>query len=425
MSDFENTDYFTDASLCADPYPYFEHLRMKGLVSFDRHHHVAMVSGYEEALAVYNDPANFSACNAVGGPLPPLPFIPEGDDISADINEHRGKMPSSDLLVTYDRPDHPPARSLLMRLFTPSRLAENEIYIRTLSEHLVSEMLIKGTAEIVTELGNPFATLVIADLLGIPEEDRAIYRGRLNSVPGAVGEQDEESTASHPLEFLHESFTTYITERRNAPRGDVLSDLANATYPGGDIPSVIEVVRVATNLFAAGQETTARLLATALRFLAEAPDLQTRLRSEPHLIAAFVEEVLRLEGPVKSTFRLVRKTTPIGDTRVAAGTTVMTAIATVNRDPGRYDRPGEIVLDRPKIREHLAFGRGVHTCPGAPLARVEVRVMLEQLLSSTSNIVVSEQHHGPRSERRYDYAATYLLRGLNELHLVLTPAERK
>jgi cytochrome P450 len=416
MSDLE-ADFFTDPGLCEDPYPYFERLRAKGPVHHERHHHVAVITAYDEAVAVYNDAQSFSACNASAGPLPPLPFEPEGDDISAQIEAHRHLMPSADLLVTYDRPEHPPARSLLMRLFTPRRLRENEEYIRRLARKLSEDVVAKGSAEAVADLGSPFATLVIADLLGIPDEDRDIYRDRLTGVPGPIGEGFEEGRATHPLEFLHESFTRYIEERRAAPCGDVLTDLATATYPDGSTPAVIEVVRVAVNLFAAGQETTARLLATALRILAEDADLQTQLRAEPARIPDFIEEVLRLEGPVKGTFRLTRKTTRIGDVEIKAGTTVMVAIPSINRDPERYERPDEIVMDRPKLREHLAFGRGVHTCPGAQLARVEVRVMLEELLAHSSRIAVSDDRHGPAGNRRFGYAPTYLLRGLTDLHL--------
>ena len=420
MSSIDNVDFFTDASLCEDPYPFFEHLRSKGPVYFEPHHGVAIVTGHEEALAVYNDPTHFSACNAASGPVPPLPFVPEGDDISAQIERHRGQMPSSDLLVTYDRPEHPPARALLMRLFTPRRFKENEVYLYRLADEMIDGLLARGEAEVVTELGNPYATLVITDLLGVPEEDRETFRGRLGAVPAPIGEARPESFAQHPLEFLHERFTAYIEERRAAPRGDVLTHLAIATYPDGSTPSVLEVVRVAANLYAAGQETTARMLATALRILAEQPDLQDRLRDEPGRIPDFIEEALRLEGPIKANFRLTRKTTKIGDVTVKAGTTVMIAIPSVNRDPCRHERPQEIWMDRPKLLQHFAFGRGAHTCPGAPLARVEVRAMLERLLARTSQIAISEAHHGPQHSRRFDYAPTYLIRGLNALHLEFT-----
>jgi len=307
-----------------------------------------------------------------------------------------------------------------MALFSPRRLRENEEYLYRLCDRMTDELLTRGTVEVVSELGNPYATMVITDLLGVPEEDREAFRNRLVAVPAPIGEVQPESYAQRPLEFLHESFTRYIEERRAEPRSDVLTRLATAKYPDGSTPSVLEVVRVAVNLYAAGQETTARLLATVLRILAEQPDTQSRLRGEPGRIADFIEEALRLEGPIKANFRLTRKTTKIGDVTVKAGTTVMIAIPTVNRDPSRYENPDEIVMDRPKLREHFAFGRADHACPGAPLARVEVRVMLERLLARTSSIVISETYHGPQHNRRLEYAPTYLIRGLNALHLEFT-----
>ncbi len=413
-----SADFFTDVSLCSDPYPFFESIRDKGPVYIEPHHGVAIVTGLSEAIAVCNDPTeSFSACVAASGPLPPLPFAPEGDDISGQIERHRGQMPSADLLVTYDRPEHPQARGLLMHLFTPRRLRENETYLYRLADQLIDQILTRGVIEVVSELGSPFATLVITDLLGIPEEDRETYRHRLTSVVGPIGDAGPDAYAEHPLEFLHESFTRYIEQRRAVPRDDVLTQLAGASYPDGSTPSVLEVVRVAVNLYAAGQETTARLLATALRILAEQPAIQQQLREHPHEIPNFVEEVLRLEGPVKGTFRLTRKTTKIGDVVVKAGTTVMIALASVNRDPRLYDSPDTVDMNRPKLREHLAFGRGKHTCPGASLARVEVRAMLERLLARTRHIGLSLAHHGAAGGRRFEYAPTYILRGLNTLHL--------
>jgi cytochrome P450 len=305
-------------------------------------------------------------------------------------------------------------------MFTPRRLKENESYLRRLADNMIDDLLARGTAEIVSELGSPYATMVITDLLGVPEQDRETFRNRMSAIPAPIGEARPESYAQNPLEFLHERFTAYIEERRAAPRDDVLTHLASAKYPDGSTPSVLEVVRVAANLYAAGQETTARLLATTLRMLAERPAIQEQLRKEPVRVPDFVEEALRLEGPIKATFRLTRKTTKIGDIVVKAGTTVMIAIPSINDDPSRCERPAEVWMDRPKLREHFAFGRGKHTCPGASLARVVVRVMLERLLARTSRISVSEDHHGPQQSRRFDYAPTYLIRGLNALHLQFT-----
>jgi hypothetical protein len=135
-----------------------------------------------------------------------------------------------------------------------------------------------------------------------------------------------------------------------------------------------------------------------------------------------LEEVLRLEGSTKMTARLARKDTHIGELKVPAGTTVMLALSAANRDPRRWENPQEFALDRPKIKEHLAFGRGAHVCVGAPLARTEVRIVLEKFLEHTSKIDFDEDKHGPRQNRNFDYEASFIIRGLAELHIKLTPA---
>jgi cytochrome P450 len=182
------------------------------------------------------------------------------------------------------------------------------------------------------------------------------------------------------------------------------------------------VVRTSTFLFAAGQETTARLLASALKQLALHPELQDELREHTDRIPNFIEETLRVESPVKADFRLTRRTTTIGDVEVAAGTPVMLLNGAANRDPGRFECPAEFRADRPNTMDHLAFGRGHHSCPGGPLARAEGRISIERILDRMRDIRLAEEHHGPEGARRFDYAPTWVLRGLSELHLEFTPA---
>jgi hypothetical protein len=211
-----------------------------------------------------------------------------------------------------------------------------------------------------------FSMLVIADLLGVPAEDHDSFRDNLAASRSASAEA--QTVAHNPLQFLEEKFTAYVEDRRRNPRNDVLTSLAQAKYPDESRPEVIEVVHLATFLFAAGQETTTQLLAFALRELAERPDLQHRLREDSSIIPDFLEETLRVESPIKSHFRLASNTTTVGGVPTPAGTTVMLLPGAFNRDPARFDEPDELRVDRPNVREHVAFGRGVHTCPGAPLA---------------------------------------------------------
>jgi cytochrome P450 len=224
------------------------------------------------------------------------------------------------------------------------------------------------------------------------------------------------------LAWLYDRFGRYIEDRRREPRDDVLTALATTTFPNGELPEVIDVVRVASNLFAAGQETTVRLLGAALQLIGDRPDLQQLLRERRELIPDFVEETLRIEAPVKGDFRLARRPATVAGVAIPAGVTLMVLNGAANRDPRRFEHPAEFSVERGNSREHLAFGRGVHSCPGGPLARMEARVSIERLLDRTTEIGIAEAHHGPAGARRYHYMPTYILRGLTRLNLELTPA---
>lgn len=154
-------------------------------------------------------------------------------------------------------------------------------------------------------------------------------------------------------------------------------------------------MRTVIFLFAAGQETTARLLATALKYLAEHPELQQLLRDNRGLIPNFIDETLRIESPVKSDCRLAWRTTRVAGVEIPAGTTVMILNGAANRDPRRFECPAEFRIDRPNANEHIAFGRGAHACPGGPLARAEAKVSLERILDRMREIRLSEAAHRP------------------------------
>lgn len=421
---FDDLDFFLGDALVEDPYPYFDFLRTQCPVRREPHHGVVMVTGYEEAIAVYNDSAAFSSCNSVTGPFPGFPVPLEGDDVRALIEAHRDALPMSDQIITMDPPVHTDHRALLMRLITPKRLKENEEFIWRLADRQIDEFIGSGECEVVSQFATPFALLVVADLLGVPESDHARFRDELaRPHGGAVGGTDGESMAHNPLEFLYAKFGEYVEDRRANPRDDVLTGLATATFPDGSLPEVIDVVRIAVNVFAAGQETTVRLLATAMKLIGDDPALQQRLRDDRDLVPNFVEECLRMESPVKGDFRLAKVRTTVGGVEIPAGSTVMVVNGAANRDPRRFADPGEFQVDRATARQHVAFGHGPHTCPGAPLARTEGRISVERLLDRTTGIRISEAHHGPAGARRYGYLPTYILRGLSDLHLELTPAD--
>lgn len=419
--DFESVDYFFDQSLVPDPYPYYDYLRGQCPVRPATPHGVMAVTGHAEALAAYKDPA-MSSCVAVAGPFPPLPFTPEGDDITTLIDAHRAEIPMAEHVVTMDAYEHQKTRGLLAKLITPKRLAENEEFMWRLADQQLDTFIARGSCEFMADYAKPFAMLVIADLLGVPLEDHAEFRQVLgNEVVGEVGAG--ETITHNPLQWLDDKFRDYISDRRREPRRDVLTELAAATYPDGSVPEIEAVVKLATFLFAAGMETTTKLLSTGMRVMGERPDIQQSLRDNRAQIPGFLEEALRTESPVKSHFRLAQTSTSIGGVEIPAGTILMLLPGASNRDPEKFDDPHEFKHDRRNVREHVAFGRGAHSCPGAPLARSEARISFNRLLDRMADIRIDESVHGTAGDRTYTYDPTFIMRGLSELHVTFTPLD--
>ena len=423
MSNYDSIDFLTDDSLLEDPYPYFDHLRSKCPIQPTGHRRVVAVTGYEEVSEICRDTADFSNCITVMGPFATFPVPLEGDDVSDIIDGYRDQLPMNEHMVTMDPPMHDRERALLMRLITPKRLKDNEAFMWRFADQQLDRIVGAGRSEFISEYAQPFAMLAIADLLGVPEADHERFRRGFGMMTTNTFDMSEPSDqyALNSMEWLDESFAAYIEDRRREPRHDVLTDLALAKYPDGSTPEVVAVVRTATFLFSAGQETTARLLAQVVRYLAEDPSLQDELRAHRELIPNCIEEALRIEGPVKTDFRLTRRNTTVAGVPIEAGTPVMLLLGAANRDPGRFESPSEFRVDRPNAKEHLAFGRGVHSCPGGPLARAEARISLERILDRTRNIRLSEEHHGPPSARHFEYEPTWVLRGMRALHIEFDP----
>lgn len=418
---FETVDFFVDEFLFDNPYPYFDYLRQsKGPVWIDTRYNMAVITGHDAEVAVLRDHETYSSCNAPVGPFTEFPVAVEGDDANEIIEQYRDQLPMHEFMVTMDPPRHSEYRGLMARFFTPRRLKENEDYMWRLADELMNEFIKDGKVEFSSSYASPFAGMVIADLLGVPTQDMPRFRAWFESQLTGMA---NESITGDPLKFFEESFGGYIAARREQPTADVLTHLAEATFSDGGIPAVEELARESSFIFAAGQETTVRLLTFALRYLAEHPDVQEQLRNDRSLIPNFLEEMLRLESPIKAHFRLARRTTTLEGVVIPAGMTVMLLNGATNRDPSRFGCPHEVQLDRANGREQLAFSKGVHTCLGQWLARAEGRVTMERVLDRMADIRVSEAEHGPVGARRWEYLPTWLFRGLTALHVEFTPIE--
>src|ERR1700742_988942 len=241
-NDFSTMDFFRGKELIADPYPYYEALRQQCPVTKERHHDVTMVTGWEEACAVLNDAETWSSCISVTGPFPGFPVSLEGlggSDITELIEQHRDELPFSDQLPTLDPPTHTNHRSLLMRLITPKRLKENEDAMWALADQALDEFLPPGKGDGITGSASPFPMPAIADWPGVPMEDpNKSGKATAEHAGGGVGGTGKESLAHSPLEFLYDLFSDYVSDRRRDPRDDVLTGLANGTFPDGSTPEI-------------------------------------------------------------------------------------------------------------------------------------------------------------------------------------------
>ena len=414
----DEMDFFTDPRVLEAPKTYFDRMRARCPVAREEYHGSVMVTGYDAAMDVLTRKGDtFSSVVSTLGPLPPLPFQPEGDDIREQLDAHRDELPWSAHLVCFDGQKHGAHRALITGLLTYKRLKQNEGYLQDLADRLIDGFAQRGHCDAVAEYAHATTTYAISDLMGIPEEDRAALLELIGAPPSQMEGDAAHKIGADPLIFLKERFDGYIRSRVGKEGSDLLSELANSRFKDGSAVDEDMASTLARFTYGAGQDTTSRLIAMAIRYLGEDQSLQQRLRAEPQRIADFLEEVLRSEGPVKMVYRLAQTSTEVGDVPIPAGTVLSVSLSGANADPAHFANPAQFDIDRPGVRDHLAFSRGSHGCPGAPLARIEARVAIERMLARFSDIRISQEHHGPSDDRTYRYEPTYSFRSLADLHI--------
>lgn len=282
----------------------------------------------------------------------------------------------SDML---DPPGHTRIRKLFAKEFTPRRVDELQPRIEAIVDELVDAMLAAGPpADAVSALAFPLPMQVIGELFGVPREDWQRFRGwadRLFSLSLHTSDEMMEGQ----VEFAGYIWNL-IQARRAEPTGDLFSDLVAVTDAEDGRLSELELIFVAQALLSAGMDSAYAMLARMIGLLLHHPGRYQQLLDDPELVDTAVEEVLRYD--LTSSLGIVRFATddvPIGDTVVSKGTTIVASLAAANRDPEVFDRPEELVIERPDNR-HISFGFGMRFCPGAPLARAEMQTLLRTLL---------------------------------------------
>lgn len=312
-------------------------------------------------------------------------LVYRGESGSPEVLPFAGNGSDSDVLATADPPIHTLHRGTVFPELVARRMRELRGEVDALAADLVDTALAESRCEAMAAIANALPIRVVSRLIGFQDEDpeklllAAFESTRLVSASLPLDEMT--SSIEHTLE-VNAWIDSQLAEAI-ANGGDGILGVVAAAVSEGKLERHAGVVIMQT-LLSAGGESTTSLLGNAIHVLATRSDLQDRLRREPSLVVPFIEEVLRIESPFRHHLRHAVKGTELAGVPIPAGSTVILLWAAANRDPDEYERPDEIVLDRPSARHHLGFGRGIHLCVGAPLARLEADVVLTRLLASTS-----------------------------------------
>lgn len=318
-------------------------------------------------------------------------------------------------MLLSDPPDHTRLRGLVNQAFVPRVVDDLEPRIRAIAADLLAAAADRAETDLVADYAFPLPATVIAELLGVPAADHARFQTWSEAIAlslDATQPADVHARGTQATMALGAYFVQLIAARRQTPRDDLLTALL-AAEEAGDRLDAAELISMCVLLLVAGHETTKNLIANGVLTLLRHPDQLALLRRRPELVPQAVEELLRYESPVQRTARVAAADVDVEGRRLPAGSVVVAVLGAANRDPAVFADPDRLDVTR-VANPHLAFGRGIHFCLGAPLARLEGRVALETLLRRHPAIELSR----PSA----DWSANSLIRGLRTLHVSLGPA---
>jgi cytochrome P450 len=297
-------------------------------------------------------------------------------------DDPRNGLPAADLL-TLDPPDHTRIRRLVSGAFTPRAVAGLEPQIREIAGRLVAQAEAGAGFDLIDTLAFPLPIAVICRLLGVPHHDQARFRVWGHDIAASLDPQLDRAgqARSRSAELALAVYLKDLVDKRRAEPDDSILSALIAAEEQGDRLSSDELVSTALLILVAGFETTVNLIGNGTVALLGERAQWERLREEPALLPAAVEELLRYDSPVQVTSRIATEDVAISGTQIRQGTPVMVAIGGANRDPAVFDQPDRLRIDRPDAARHLSFSLGIHHCLGAALARLEARVALEELTS--------------------------------------------
>jgi cytochrome P450 family 144 len=315
-------------------------------------------------------------------------------------------------LATADDPAHAVHRKALIPQLAAKRIRAIEPFIAETSSQIWDASVQGGRIEWMGAMANRLPMMIVGRIIGVPDKDiDKIVRWGYAATQFVEGLVTQEQLTAAGVAVME--LGGYISEQFHhataSPRDNLLGDLASACATGGLDEFTAQVMMI--TLFSAGGESTASLIGSAAWILATHPAMQERLREQPEMLGAFLEEVLRYEPPFRGHYRHVIHDTELGGVALRAGSRLLLMWGAANRDPSHFDDPGQFRLGRPAGKGHLTFGKGAHFCVGAALARMEATVVLRQLLERTTRVGVASTGR---------WLPSLLVRRLDHLELTLT-----
>jgi cytochrome P450 len=363
-----------------------------------------LISRYQDVQQVLLHPEVFSSAGSPGVrrkvPLEVVKIISQGFRPVPTVQ-------------TLDPPAHQRYRSLLSRAFSSRRVAQLESDIRRNANELVDSFINDHRVDLVAQFAVPFPLSVIASWLGLPRADLPMLKRWSDDAAAPLGgmlNRAQEIECAQSELAAQRYFAAKLDERRREPRDDILTDLCNARLDQGELLDNGEIYYLLIQLLVAGNESVRNLISSAMLLLLKHPAQMAALRADPGLMPNFIDEVLRLESPIKAFFRVAKTDTELGGVKITAGSRLAVLFASANRDETRFAEPEQFDIYRENAGDHLAFGLGIHYCLGASLARTEVRIAFEVLLGRLKNICLGAAND-------YTHIPSFIFRGLNALHL--------
>ncbi|NMH95792.1 cytochrome P450 [Pseudonocardia acidicola] len=361
-----------------------------------------MVSRHADLLTVINDPETYSSAAAV-------PRI--YDNPPEVVAELEGYVPETGYLVNEDEPAHTPIRRVFDAGFTGARVRAMVPRMRERAGELI-EAFPSGQADLVSGYADPFVQTIINAVIGFPAEDAARIQAWTNDFVllwNPLAPVDGKVEAARRLRDYTDYLQALIDARKADRRDDLISDLVHGAngFPAYSDAYAQCIIRGAARV--AGYDTTRDAITSTLLVTLQDRTVRNRVIADPaRTIPRVIEEALRRDAPHRGLFRVTTRDTVLGGTPLPAGSPLLLLFGSGNRDETVFPEPDAVNLDRPNVREHLAFGTGVHVCPGAPLARAEIRVAVETLLTRLPGLRLADGYHP-------SYIASYFFRGLETL----------